>query len=47
MLEVANKPILQHIIEKAKNEGFNKFIISVNYLGQMIKDFLVLERNLE
>ena len=39
MLEVANKPILQHIIEKAKNEGFNKFIISVNYLGQMIKDF--------
>ena len=39
MLEVRGKPILQHIIESAKNSGFKNFIISLNYLGHMIEDF--------
>ena len=40
MLKVAGKPILLHIIEKAKNEGFYKFIIAVNYLSNVISDYL-------
>jgi dTDP-glucose pyrophosphorylase len=38
MLPVAGKPMLEHIIEHAKNEGFSRFTISLNYLGHMIED---------
>ena len=39
MLKVSGKPILEHIIERAKSEGFKNFILSINYLGEMIEDF--------
>jgi dTDP-glucose pyrophosphorylase/predicted transcriptional regulator len=39
LLEVNGKPILTHIIEGAKNEGISNFLISINYLGEMIQDF--------
>lgn len=39
MLKVAGKPILEHIIHKAKSEGFYKFIISVFYLGTIIENY--------
>lgn len=39
LLPVAGKPILEHIIEKAKVEGFTKFIIAIHYLGYMIEDY--------
>lgn len=39
MLPVAGKPMLEHIIERAKGEGFNKFVLSVNYLGHMIEEY--------
>lgn len=38
MLPVAGKPMLQHIIERAKSQGFVRFVLSLNYLGQMIRD---------
>lgn len=38
MLPVAGKPMLQHIIERAKSQGFGRFVLSLNYLGQMIRD---------
>lgn len=38
MLEVVGKPMLQHIIEKAKVDGFQNFVISLHYLGHMIED---------
>lgn len=38
LLPIAGKPMLEHIIENAKHEGFSKFIISINYLGEMIVD---------
>lgn len=38
MLHVAGKPMLEHIIERAKSEGFNRFVIAVHYLGHMIED---------
>ena len=39
MLKVGDKPMIEHIIEKAKSEGFKKFIISVNYLGHIVEDY--------
>lgn len=39
MLQVAGKPMLEHIIQRAKVEGFHDFIISVHYLGQIIEDY--------
>ena len=39
LLPVNGKPILEHIIERAKSDGFRRFLISVNYLGEMVEDY--------
>ena len=39
MLLVAGIPILEHIIKRARSQGFNHFIIAINYLGQIIEDY--------
>lgn len=39
MVLVAGKPMLEHIIERAKLEGFSNFIIATFYLGHMIEDY--------
>ena len=39
LLPVAGKPILEHIIERAKLEGFNKFVLATHYLGNMIESY--------
>jgi dTDP-glucose pyrophosphorylase len=39
MLPVGGKPMLEHIIERAKAEGFKHFILAVHYLGHMIEDY--------
>jgi dTDP-glucose pyrophosphorylase len=39
LLPVAGKPILEHIIERAKADGFKKFYISIHYLGHMIEEY--------
>lgn len=38
MLEVGGKPMLEHIVERAKAEGFERFVFAVHYLGYMIED---------
>jgi len=38
MLPVAGKPMLEHIIERAKLEGFNQFVLAIHYLGHMIEE---------
>ncbi|MDB6059946.1 MAG: hypothetical protein JWM78_49 [Verrucomicrobiaceae bacterium] len=38
LLPVAGKPMLEHIIERAKLEGFKHFVLAVHYLGHMIED---------
>jgi dTDP-glucose pyrophosphorylase len=40
LLPVAGKPMLEHIIESARNEGFVRFVISIHYLGHMIEEHL-------
>ena len=39
LLRVSGKPIVQHIIERAKVEGFSKFVLSIRHLGHMIEDY--------
>jgi dTDP-glucose pyrophosphorylase len=38
LLPVAGKPMLEHIIERAKLEGFSRFVLAVHYLGHMIEE---------
>ena len=39
LLPVAGKPMLEHIVERAKDEGFNHFVLAVHYLGHMIEEY--------
>lgn len=38
LLPVAGKPMLEHIIDRAKNEGFSRFVFAIHYLGHMIEE---------
>lgn len=38
MLPVGGKPMLEHIIARAQDEGFERFVLAVRYLGHMIED---------
>ena len=38
LLHVAGKPMLEHIIVRAKLEGFSHFVLAVHYLGHMIEE---------
>ena len=38
MLPVAGRPMLEHIIDRAKLEGFSRFVLAIHYLGKMIED---------
>lgn len=37
LLSVAGKPMLEHIIDRARLEGFNHFVLAIHYLGHMIE----------
>jgi dTDP-glucose pyrophosphorylase len=37
LLVVAGKPMLEHIIERAKLDGFTRFVLAIHYLGHMIE----------
>jgi NDP-sugar pyrophosphorylase family protein len=39
MIPVAGKPMMQHTIEALRSEGFRRFVLSVNYLGEQIEDY--------
>jgi dTDP-glucose pyrophosphorylase len=39
MMLVAGKPILEHILLRAKSQGFSNFVISTQYLANMIEDY--------
>lgn len=39
LLQVSGKPMLEHIIERARAEGFRRFVIAVHYLGHMIEEY--------
>lgn len=39
LLPVCGKPMLEHIIERAKAEGFHHIVLAIHYLGHMIEDY--------
>ena len=39
MVKISNKPILEHIIERARIQGFSNFLIVVNYKGNLIENY--------
>lgn len=39
MLPVGGKPMLEHIIERARGEGFEHFVLAIHYLGHMIEEY--------
>lgn len=38
LLPVGGKPMLEHIIERARDSGFNRFVLAIHYLGHMIEE---------
>ena len=38
LLPVGGKPMLEHIIERARDSGFTRFVLAVHYLGHMIEE---------
>jgi hypothetical protein len=39
MLEIADKPILERLIVRARNSGFINFAIAIHYLGDVIENY--------
>lgn len=39
MLLIGGKPILEHIIDHAKSEGFTRFILAIHHLGDVIEEY--------
>lgn len=39
LLPVGGKPMLEHIIERARAEGFRHFVLAIHYLGHLIEDY--------
>ncbi len=39
LLPVGGKPMLEHIIDRARGEGIARFVIAVHYLGHMIEEY--------
>lgn len=39
LLPIGGKPILEHIIERARDDGFRRFVLAVHYLGPMIEAY--------
>ena len=39
LLPVSGKPMLEHIVERARAEGFRHFVIAVHYLGHLIEQY--------
>jgi dTDP-glucose pyrophosphorylase len=37
MVEIGGKPMLEHIIDRAKLEGFNQFVLAIHHLGHIIE----------
>lgn len=38
MLPVRGKPMLEHIVDRARSEGFSRFVFAINYLGHLVED---------
>jgi dTDP-glucose pyrophosphorylase len=39
LVSVAGKPMLEHIINRARLDGFTHFVIAIHYLGHMVEEY--------
>jgi dTDP-glucose pyrophosphorylase len=39
LIAVGGKPMLEHIVERARAEGFSRFVFAIHYLGAMIEQY--------
>ena len=39
-LKINGETIIEKIIKTCRRQGFKNFLVSINYLGKMIKDYL-------
>jgi NDP-sugar pyrophosphorylase family protein len=39
MLPVGDKPMMEHIVTRARSEGFERYVFAVHYLGHMIEEY--------
>jgi dTDP-glucose pyrophosphorylase len=39
MLPIGGKPILEHIVNRAKKEGFYRFVFAIHHLGEVIEEY--------
>lgn len=39
LLQIAGKPILEHIIDRGRTEGFSNFVLAIYHLGEMIEEY--------
>ncbi|UWR35721.1 nucleotidyltransferase family protein (plasmid) [Sulfitobacter sp. W027] len=39
MIPVGDKPLLERIVTRFQDQGFSRFTLSLNYLGQVIRDY--------
>ena len=47
LVKIHNKPMVEHIILRAKKSGFYNFILSINHLGDQIKNYFKKQKNFE
>ena len=40
LIPIGNKTAIDHIIDNFKDNGFNKFIFSINYKSKLIKAYI-------
>ncbi len=45
LVPIAGKPMLERIIIKLKNAGYNKIVINIHHFGDMIIDFIAQNNN--
>ncbi len=45
LVPIAGKPLLQHVIEKLKNAGFDEIIVNIHHFPDQIIDFLKANNN--
>ena len=45
LVEVAGKPLLRHVIEKLKANGFERIVINIHHFGEQITNYLSANNN--
>ena len=45
LVPILGKPLLEHVIEKLKQAGFNEIIINIHHFGEQVIEFVASKNN--